>query len=547
VSSRKQAILLVAVAAALLALSNVPLLYGWLHHVPGRRFMGIAAGVRDSNFYFMMMEQADDWKLLLQNKFAGGELDRIYHGFFWALLGRAAHVFGLSHVAAFHAARAAAIFLFVPVAWYFIGRFVESTRERIAGLLMICFGAGAGWIQMITYYRTGSMPFAPADIATPEATSFFTHMSFPHLALALILIAACFALIEKAVSGDKLAPAFGAGVCGLVLGFIHVVNLVVVMAALAVYAGISFVGGKHSRPLRVSIVFGAVAIWPVIYYLRLSLLYPALLPQVPVRSPGVATYLVGFAPLLILSLAYIIFLLKSRLLRSGDLMLICWTATNFVLLYSYPLLQQEARAVLGLQLPLAVLATRGIFQAVLPALGFEWTDSEKKRKAAAFLLAGLLVTFTFPSTFCNIIDRISRLKTHPEAFSLTEDEYEALRFLKGETGEGVVLSGDVVGNYIPGMTGKPAWLGQYDHPTHDARYRSAHRVFTGTTSDSDRENFLRAGGIGFIFYGREERAMGDFDPDQAPYLESIYKNDSVSIYRTRILDPIAPGELQKPL
>jgi len=288
VSRKRIIVFLAAVSAALLLLSNLPLLYGCLQHVPGRRFMGIVAGVRDANFYFMMMQQTDSCRLFLENKFASGEPNIIYHGFFWIPLGLLARLLQVDLVLVYHGARIIATIIFVPAAWYLVSRFTEKPAEKVAGLLIICFGAGAGWIQMARYYRTGAMAFAPADIATPEASSFFTLMTFPHLSVSLILIALSFALIRESVSRDRIFAALIAGICGFVLGFIHVVNLVVMFAVLAAYAGISLLVMKRKMPLRAAIAFGAVSIWPVAYYVYLTLVYPDLLPQAPVRSPGPA-------------------------------------------------------------------------------------------------------------------------------------------------------------------------------------------------------------------------------------------------------------------
>jgi hypothetical protein len=188
--------------------------------------------------------------------------------------------------------------------------------------------------------------------------------------------------------------------------------------------------------------------------------------------------------------------------------------------------------VLGLQLPLAVLSARAIFEVVLPIAGIQFNKSMRKTTAGV-ALAALIVLFTFPSSFCNILERVSRLRQYPEAFSLAEDEYDALRFLQNEKGKGIVLSGDVVGNYIPGMTGKNSWLGQYDLPSHDSRYRMAKIFFVETTPLVERSNFLKNSGIGFVFYGWEERAMGMFNPASVPYLERIFQNQSVAIFRLK--------------
>ncbi len=536
-SRKRLIILLAAVSAVLLVLSNIPLIYGFLHHVPGRRFMGIVAGVRDSNFYFMMMQQADSLRFFLQNKFAPGEPNVIYHGFFWIPLGIIGRLFSGGYLWIYHLARAAATILFVPVAWYFVSRFFEEGNRwklapKIAALLIICFGAGAGWIPMLGYFRTGVMSFVPADIATPEASSFYTLLTFPHLALALILIALSFALLQESVSKGAVTPAIAAGLCGFVLGFIHVVNLVVIFAVLAAYAGISLLFQRQKMPARATIAFAAISIWPVAYYVYLSLMHPDLLPQVPVRSPSPLAYLAGFAPLLILSSFYVIKTILQKRLANGDLLLLCWISVNALMLYSNPLLKQEARAVLGLQLPLAVLAARGIFEGVLPALGiYDAEAGVQQKKTVGAAVAIFLVIFTFPSSICNMFDRVERVKAHPEAFSLADDEYEALIFLRNQSGGGVVLSGDIIGNYIPRMTGKCSWLGQYDLPSHTSRLQSARLFFSGILPKQEAEKFLRDNDIEFIYYGREEGAMGHFQAAQALNLEEVFHKGAVAVYR----------------
>ncbi|UCD58765.1 MAG: hypothetical protein JSV16_06565, partial [Candidatus Hydrogenedentota bacterium] len=432
VSDRKShgiVIFVLIVIVALLSLSNIPLVYAYLNQPSHLKFMGIIAGVRDVNYYFMMM-QANGWCPILNNYFATGEPNAIYHGFFWFFSGKVGDILHVGNLAVYHGARIVATVIFVLASYCFVSRFLCSTAERVAALAMLSFGAGAGWVQMIWYHRTGNLPFVPADVGTPEASSFFTLMTFPHLSVALILIVLCFALLEASVSEGKMWLAAVGGVCGLVLGFIHAVNLIVIYAGVASFALISLIFLKETRPVRSAIVFGTFSVWPVAYYLYLILVRPELLPRVPVRSPAPLAYLIGFAPFVILSLVHVAGLIRTRMLPRGDLLLSCWAVTNSLMLYSYPLLSQEGRAVLGLQIPLVVLSSRAVFGTVLPLLGLDWEgDNRSSKKIPGVVVATLIISFTFPSTLYNISERVSRLKRYPEAFSLTRDEYNALDFL----------------------------------------------------------------------------------------------------------------------
>jgi hypothetical protein len=516
----------------LVFLTNVPLLYGYLTQHPHLKFMGLVAGVRDTNFYFMMMNQGDGWRPFLKNYFATGEGNIIYHGFFWFVLGKIRSIIGAGNLAVFHGARIAVTILFVPVAYWFVSKFLDSKAERAAALAMLSFGAGAGWLYVIVRGRAGLAAFAPADLGTPEASSFFTLMTFPHIALSLVLIVACLGLAMASISERNMWLAVFGGLCGMVLGFVHAVNLVVIFVVLGTFAIASIAISKDRSSIRPIIIFGGLSIWPIAYYLYLMLAKSDVLPQAPVRSPAPLAYLIGFAPLIILGLVRIFALIGKRTLPRSDLFLLCWTVSNFLLLYSYPLLQQEGRVVLGLQAPLVVLSTRAIFGTIIPSIESARGGVEQHRgRLRAAFVAVLIVAFTFPSTAVIVADRVSRLRDHPEVFSLTSDEYGALEFLRDAPGGGVVLSSNWIGNYLPRLTNKRSWLGLYDLPSHDSRLSLAKRFFAAETPSPARYDFLKKNTIGYIYYGPDERELGGFDPNRTPFLRRIFHNDSVDLYR----------------
>jgi len=522
------------VVVVVVFLTNIPLMYGYLNQPPHLKFMGIVAGVHDTNFYFMLMIQADGWSPVLHNYFMGSGTGAIYHGLFWFLLGKAAHVLPISDVAAFQGARIAATLLFVPVAYWFASRFLESSAERCTALVLITLGAGAGWAPMLLYRTTGTLSLFPADVATPEATPFFTMMTFPHLALALVLVALCFGLVETSLSTQKLWPAAVGGICGAFLGFVHAVNLVVLCAVLGAFLVAAVLFLRDSRPVKPIVVFGILSVWPIVYYLYLVLTKMALLPHIAERSPSPLSYIVGFAPLAILSLIYVIHVITERAWSIHDVFLVCWVAVNSLLLYSYPLLLQEARAVLGLHLPLAILSTRGVFRVILPWLYGNTSDAaDGRKKIGEFVIPALVIALTLPSTFYNIFERVSRLRDYPESFSLMHAEYEALGFLHDLPDGSVVLSGEWIGNYVPRLTRKRAWLGLHGVDSHETQLNQAKAFFSARTSAAERYDFLKRNEIGYVYYGMDERKLGNFDPETAEFLEPVFQNSTVRIYRFR--------------
>jgi uncharacterized membrane protein len=60
--------------------------------------------------------------------------------------------------------------------------------------------------------------------------------------------------------------------------------------------------------------------------------------------------------------------------------------------------------------------------------------------------------------------------------------------------------------------------------------------FFGDGSDAFRRQLLHEHGIDYVFYGPAERALGTFDPGQAPYLRQVYEDAGVQIYQVLIPD-----------
>ena len=54
--------------------------------------------------------------------------------------------------------------------------------------------------------------------------------------------------------------------------------------------------------------------------------------------------------------------------------------------------------------------------------------------------------------------------------------------------------------------------------------------YQSTTADADRRMLLAAGRIRYVIFGPHERALGNFDPAQAPYLAWRFGIGSYSIY-----------------
>ena len=65
--------------------------------------------------------------------------------------------------------------------------------------------------------------------------------------------------------------------------------------------------------------------------------------------------------------------------------------------------------------------------------------------------------------------------------------------------------------------------------------------FQSQTDDSSRLNILQAYGIAYLFYGPQERALDNFNPEDKAYLMKTLGDSEVSIYRVlEVENPFAP-------
>jgi uncharacterized membrane protein len=95
-----------------------------------------------------------------------------------------------------------------------------------------------------------------------------------------------------------------------------------------------------------------------------------------------------------------------------------------------------------------------------------------------------------------------------------------------------VLSSYIIGGYIPAHIGHRVFWGHWcetaDRPGKGLEVRA---FFSASTPDEQRRDILRRYGVAYVFYGPREKALGDFDPATAPYLERTFNEGEVSLFR----------------
>jgi hypothetical protein len=93
-----------------------------------------------------------------------------------------------------------------------------------------------------------------------------------------------------------------------------------------------------------------------------------------------------------------------------------------------------------------------------------------------------------------------------------------------------VFSSERTGSYVPARIGHRVYLGHEMETADYARKTQTVARFFDQMDDAARREVLRACNCRFVFWGPSERALGAFQPAQAPYLKRVYANATTSIF-----------------
>jgi uncharacterized membrane protein len=109
----------------------------------------------------------------------------------------------------------------------------------------------------------------------------------------------------------------------------------------------------------------------------------------------------------------------------------------------------------------------------------------------------------------------------------------ALRWIEANAAPSdVTLSSLTIGQYLPSVTGRRAFLAHWAQ-TLDfyGRRQAVAEFFDAGRTDRDRRHLLQQQGVRYVFHGPEERALGSYQPKDAPFLRSVFAAGETAIYQ----------------
>jgi hypothetical protein len=520
---RQEWLWLVAGIGCVLAFTNLPYLYGALQATPDAQFGGFIIGVEDGYSYLAKMQEgrAGHWLFYLAYT---PEAHR--PGFFfiyYLLLGKLAGLFNLDLLSVLNFQRIAAAAFGLGSFYVFTAYFITEIRTRRIALLLYGLTAGLGWLWVALGWPAG-LNTMPVDLWVPEASFFLAALTFPHLALAQgLLLLVVVAGLKFFETGRWRWWAAAAG-AGLAASLIHPYKLLVLSAVFGVYLlWLSWQGWSFAW--REGWDWGLI-IAPSLPYLIYTFLtfetnfaFRAWRDQNQIWSPPPLLYLLGFG--LILPLAALGGW-HSRHERRRSFLIVWSVVIPFLLYFPNPL---QRRFLDGYQAPLVVLAAVGAAWLLgqLPAWG----------RRLALTASWPLLTLT------NVIllgGAIITLATRPPSLFHPSDRLAAFEWLAQHAArQEVVVAAYEVGNALPAYAPVKVFVGHGPESYRASEKRQLLRqFFAADTDDAWRRALLAEYGVDYVYFGPDERRLGEFIPANLAELELGYANDTVEIYRVHL-------------
>lgn len=549
------------VIGIVLLLTTLPVLYAYLSAPAGKTFMGILVNVPDHAQYFSWFREFMT-QPLAANKLTPEPNGAIFFNLLWFGLARFAVLLGMDFSTGYQVTyqfmRIAGVILFFVLVYRLCSWVFSDVPRRRAAFLITVMAAGFGWVLVVMKYTVARGELInPLDLYVAEGNTFYSAIGFPHFIAAAIYIFT-FELVLRGQAKGQYRYALFAGLFAMFMGWQHAYDLVIVYGVLAAYVLLLALRDRRIPWFMVvsSLIVGIVSVWPSLYSFLLTTLDPlwkVVLKQF--SNAGVFTpplyrlpVLMGL-PLIVACFTVIADAVHDRRRRdtirqdieadpqraNADLFIKAWFLISFVLIY-LPV-DFQIHMLNGWQVPIAMLATKGLFDYIAP-----WAKTKLRARRPAielqrvqkWLVAGFLLLL-LPTNLYLFAWRFFDLRRHDYPYYLHNSEVDAFKWLEQNTQPAdVIFSSETIGQYVPMFTGAHAYLAHWAQTADYFNKRDAVKTFFDVnTSDAKREQILKAHNVDYVLAGPAERQIGNFEPAAASFLQLAYETSDVRVYTVK--------------
>ena len=227
--------------------------------------------------------------------------------------------------------------------------------------------------------------------------------------------------------------------------------------------------------------------------------------------------------------------LKSQDNRS--LFIKVWAIGGLIMIY-LPL-KFRIMLLLGLELPLSILAVEGVLDRIVPWLRDRgsklWARLRITPERIAAWSAALFLLAVLPTNLYIFGWRLVELNRHDYPFYLYRDDAAAIEWLDTHTAEAdAVLSSFVIGHYVPGLAGNRTFLSNAVMTANfNQKFEDVQHFFDSSTEDAWRHDLMNRYGIRYVIYGEAEKQIGGFDPGRSPLFAEVFASERTRVFAVR--------------
>lgn len=511
---KKSFISAVIIAFAVLVLTNVPLLVPFIFKTDGFVFLGRRnINSQDVYTYVSFIEQSRQGAVLFKNLYTSEPQTPSLFRPSYLVIGKLAKITGASSILSYHVARIVLSIIFFVGLFRFLTNFFENEHKRLTAFALTIAASGVGFV--VAQWLPTSI-----DLWVPEAIPFLTLFEAPHFVLSLTLMMLGFHYMMRFLHNKKVTALIVSFLMFLLLSLEHPFNLVVVVPTLFVL----LLWNKQSflSSLGISLLSGAGLVYQIVAAYQNPILR-AWQIQNYLPSPAPISYIAGFGLILLFALAGIerFFTEQTR----EQKLVITWIGVTAFLLYAPVGFQR--RFIEGIYIPLAILATSGIYML--------FDRQETRTKNLLIIVTIMFLSLSNIFTVYNDVKEIQSDTRDNYYYRLSQPELLAIRWLADHTGPNdVILANRFFGNLIPGLTGRTVYVGHKIQTTDfDAKIAKIDEFLT-ESDETKARSFLETNGITYIYLGiGDSMVKYEFTPDTKPYVTKVYEDAGVRIYQVR--------------
>jgi len=535
-------------------LTTLPYILGFSVQGSEWRFTGFVFGIEDGNSYIAKMLTGTHGAWLFRTPYTPFDQRGVVAFLPYLLLGKLASAPGIHEqlVALFHLFRIASGVMASIAIYEFLSLFAVSMWARRFGLLLATAGGGLGWV-LVVLGRTDWLGSLPLDFISPESFGFLMFFGIPHLALARATFIWGLVIYIKSFYQDSplrlaesmkigllwLATALAQPLTALVMGVVIGSHLATLAAwnARRTWLKRSPEWALWWRQVRSVVVAGLVPA-PFILYTALAFTLNPFLKlwtsQNLIRSPHPLHYFVSYGVILPFAILGVLPLMRNQP-RTG-LLPIIWIVMLPALAYAPVNLQRrlpEGIWIAFIVLALAGLEARSASKLGVPALNGR-ASGGVGRGSGVKLLSLPLIALSLPSSLFLYAGGLMTAQEPGQPAFRPADEVEAFQYLEENSDFGeVVLSAYETGNPLPAWAPVNVVIG---HGPESARLElirpQVEQFYRSDQTEAKRLDFVRSFGIGYIFWGPNERMLGNWDPRGDDLVKVVYDSENYRIYET---------------